>query len=244
NPKFGVTWNPVPNTTIRAAAFRVLKRTLITNQTLEPTQVAGFNQFFDDPEATKAWRYGAAVDQRFARSVYAGAEYSLRELDVPFQDLSGITPVLGNVDWKERVGRAYLYWAPHPWLALNSEYLYERFEREDKLAFGAREVTTHRIPVGANFFHPSGLSAMFKATHIDQQGSFEPNNSIGTFTDGGDHFWLVDAAIGYRLPQRLGILSVGAKNLFDKSFQFFDTDPVNPAIQPARMFFARVTLSL
>src|SRR5712691_3758187 len=37
NPKFGVTWNPWPDTTLRAAVFRVLKRTLITNQTLEPT---------------------------------------------------------------------------------------------------------------------------------------------------------------------------------------------------------------
>ena len=59
NPKFGITWNPFPSTTVRAAAFRVLKRTLITDQTLEPTQVAGFNQFFDDPNVTEAWRYGA-----------------------------------------------------------------------------------------------------------------------------------------------------------------------------------------
>ena len=34
NPKFGITWNPVPATTLRGAVFRVLKRTLITDQTL------------------------------------------------------------------------------------------------------------------------------------------------------------------------------------------------------------------
>src|SRR5262249_37920917 len=34
NPKFGITWEPIPGTTLRAAAFKVLKRTLITNQTL------------------------------------------------------------------------------------------------------------------------------------------------------------------------------------------------------------------
>ena len=50
NPKFGITWKSVPSTTVRAAVFRALKRTLITDQTLEPTQVAGFNQFFDDLE--------------------------------------------------------------------------------------------------------------------------------------------------------------------------------------------------
>ena len=49
NPKFGVIWDVGPQTTIRGAAFRFLQRSLITGQTLEPTQVAGFNQFFDDP---------------------------------------------------------------------------------------------------------------------------------------------------------------------------------------------------
>ena len=65
NPKFGIVWNPLATTTVRGAVFRTLKRTLITDQTLEPTQVAGFNQFFDDPNATRTWRYGVAVDQQF-----------------------------------------------------------------------------------------------------------------------------------------------------------------------------------
>ena len=76
NPKFGVTWNPVPNTTLRAAAFRTLKRTLVTNATLEPTQVAGFNQFYDDFNGTEAWRYGAAVDQKFTKELFGGVEFS------------------------------------------------------------------------------------------------------------------------------------------------------------------------
>ena len=76
NPKFGVTWNPFTDTTLRGAVFRALKRTLITNQTLEPTQVAGFNQFFDDPNVTESWRYGVAVDQKFSKSIYGGVEVS------------------------------------------------------------------------------------------------------------------------------------------------------------------------
>jgi outer membrane receptor protein involved in Fe transport len=46
NPKAGITWNPFVGTVLRAAVSRILKRSLITDQTLEPTQVAGFNQFF------------------------------------------------------------------------------------------------------------------------------------------------------------------------------------------------------
>jgi tetratricopeptide (TPR) repeat protein len=53
NPKFGITWTPFAGTTLRAALFRTLKRTLINDQTLEPTQVAGFNQLFDDATLTE-----------------------------------------------------------------------------------------------------------------------------------------------------------------------------------------------
>ncbi|MGH8470924.1 MAG: TonB-dependent receptor domain-containing protein, partial [Gammaproteobacteria bacterium] len=74
NPKFGITWIPFAGTTLRAAAFRVLKRTLISDQTLEPTQVAGFNQFFDDFDLTEAWRYGGAIDQKFTSSLFGGVE--------------------------------------------------------------------------------------------------------------------------------------------------------------------------
>ena len=38
NPKFGVTWNPFASTTVRGAVFRTLKKTLITDQTLEPSR--------------------------------------------------------------------------------------------------------------------------------------------------------------------------------------------------------------
>ena len=89
NPKFGITWTPFAGTTLRAAVFRVLKRTLITDQTLEPTQVAGFNQFFDDVHLTEAWRYGGAIDQKFTKSLFGGVEFSKRDLTVPIPGRDG-----------------------------------------------------------------------------------------------------------------------------------------------------------
>jgi hypothetical protein len=108
NPKFGVTWNPFPATTVRAAAFRVLKRTLISDQTLEPTQVAGFNQFFDDLNSTESWRYGLAVDQKFPQNLYGGVELSRRDLEVPFQQVTSTAIRIRRADWNEYLGRAYL----------------------------------------------------------------------------------------------------------------------------------------
>jgi len=89
NPKAGVTWNITPNTTLRAAVFRTLKRGLLTDQTLEPTQIAGFNQLFDDPAGTKAWRYGIGLDQKFTDRMFGGFEVSRRHLDYPGGMFSG-----------------------------------------------------------------------------------------------------------------------------------------------------------
>jgi hypothetical protein len=69
---------------------------------------------------------------------------------------------------------------------------------------------------------------------------------LGTLTpeSGSDQFWLLDAAINYRLPKRYGFVTVGATNLLDKKFKYFETDINNPRIQPTRTAFFRVTLAL
>ena len=69
------------------------------------------------------------------------------------------------------------------------------------------------------------------------------NQQSGAVSPGSDHFWLADAFIGYRLPKRFGLITVGAKNLFNKSFNYHDTDPENPTIQPSRLVFGKVTLA-
>lgn len=242
NPKLGITWNPLPATTLRAVAFRVLKRTLITDQTLEPTQVAGFNQFFDDADATESWRYGVAIDQKFSQSIYGGLEFSKRDLKVPFRRVTPTVNEVQRVDWDEYLGRVYAFWTPHPWLALSAEYQYERFERDEDFAPAFKDVTTHRVPLGLRLFHPSGLSTSLRATYFNQDGDFIRRG--GTFFESGeDNFWVVDAAIGYRLPKRYGFITVGATNLFDQDFKYQETDLRNPIIQPARTVFARLTLA-
>ena len=240
NPKFGVTWNPFANTTVRGAAFRALKRTLITDQTVEPTQVAGFNQFFDEVNATDYWVYGGAIDQKFSQSLYAGAEFTYRNLNVPHTEDDSVV----NANWEEYLARAYLFWTPHQWLALSAEYLFEELDRDGNYAEGAEDSETHWIPLGINFFHPSGLSASVKGTYVNQDGSFERKDDVGTFRAGDDDFWLLDAAINFRLPKRYGLLTVGVSNLTDEDFEFFDSDRDNPRFQPDRVFFGKVTLSL
>jgi hypothetical protein len=218
-----------------------LKRTLITDQTLEPTQVAGFNQFFDDFNATKSWRYGVAIDQKFSKDIFGGVEVSKRDLSIPFLS-SVVANEVRRGDADEYLGRAYLFWAPHPWLTLGAEYQYERFGRDDDVAFSFKEVITHRVPLGLRFFHPAGVSALLKATYVNQHGDFIRRGGTDV-ESGADNFWLVDAAISYRLPKRYGFITLGATNIFNQNFKFQEIDLRNTSIQPERFFFARVTLA-
>jgi opacity protein-like surface antigen len=244
NPKLGITWTPLMGTTFRAALFRTLKRTLINDQTLEPTEVAGFNQFFDDADLTEAWRYGGAIDQKLTEDLFMGLEGSKRDLSVPFLFVpeNSASLVRSKVNWDEYLGRAYIFWTPHPRLALSTDYRFERFRRPDRFEAGVRELDTQRVLVGMNWFHPSGLSGTITPTYWHQDGTFEG------FTDDDAHsgranFWTVDAAVGYRLPKRYGFISVGATNLLDEEFKFFDSDVENSLIQPVRTFFLRLTLA-
>jgi outer membrane receptor protein involved in Fe transport len=244
NPKLGVMWHPFPSSTLRAALFRVLRRTLIANQTLEPTQVAGFNQFFDDPEGTESWRYGIAWDQQFFPDAFGGVEFTKRDLEVPFNlTNSSDPPEVRSVDWEEYLTRIYIYWTPHRWLAATGEYQYERLERDREFPgpLALTNLDSHQFSLGTSFFHPTGFSAGLKATYFAQDGTFEDPNNV--LFDGDDQFWVVDASIGYRLPKRLGLLTLEVRNLFDEEFKFQDTNPANPQIYPERLVFGRITLS-
>ncbi len=244
NPKFGMTWTPNSQTTVRLASFETMKRTLSTQQTLEPTQVAGFNQFFDDYNLTETKRTGIAVDYKFNANLSGGLEISKRELEIPYVDLTASPPTIEAADWEERTNRAYLYWTPNKQWALRAEYLFEKLERGGgTFVDGVIESETHRVPFGVSYFHSDRLSASLTATYYDQEGVFGGFWTTDAIEPGEDDFWIVDAAINYLLPGRRGFVTVGATNLTDEDFSYFDTDTNNASIQPASMVYGKLTLS-
>jgi outer membrane receptor protein involved in Fe transport len=142
-----------------------------------------------------------------------------------------------------------LNWTPFEQLALRTEYIYENFGREEDNGFlGAeefKELNTHRIPIGARYFHPSGFGAGAVATYVHQDGKFLVNDGLGGYSidKGDDQFWIVDASVSYRLPKLYGLISLEAKNLLDQEFNFQDTDPGNPRILPKRYILLSLVLS-
>ncbi len=241
NPKIGVSWDIDSATTLRAAAFKVIERTLISGQTIEPTQIAGFNQFFYDSGGTESERYGLAVDRKLRTNIAAGGELSFRDLHVPTFDAA--TGALIDSDRDDREVRAYLHSTPARWIALTTQYQWDKLSRDPEgnneglLA----EVRTHRLAGEGRFFSTSGAFGRLRAAFVDQSGRFQ--NALQVVEPGSDRFWTLDASAGYRFPRRYGIAAVEIRNAFDRRFRFQDISPEEPTIVAARQVMARFTVA-
>lgn len=262
NPKIGFLWNfdteyrgAKFNTVFRGAAFRTVKRLVVSNQTIEPSHVAGFNQFFDDINGTRTWRVGVGLDQKItlgrpvfglsedSRQLYVGAEFSKREMSVPKILTQSAGEVIDELE-NERIARAYLYWTPFASLATTVEYSFEQLGRdpEARNAEALVKSNTHRVPLSIRFFGSSGLFGIGRATYVQQSGRFLFLS--GDIQPGRDRFWVFDGSFGYRLPNRWGTLSLDLRNVFNSKFKFQDIDPRNSVISPGRVILFRVGLSI
>ena len=217
NPKFGLVWNPSDRATVRLAAFRTLKRPIVANQTLEPTNVAGFNQFYDDTDRTDAKRYGAGFDYHFNGAVQAGLELSMRDLMVDV-DRAG---VVSEEERSEELHRAYLYWALSRQMVATAEFIYEDFDREtdpsrENLTNPAG-MSTKYLPLSLSYFASSGLFLRLRPMLVWQEVGFQTTDG---FSQDSENFLTTDLAVGVRLPKRRGIISASVSNLFDQDFRY------------------------
>lgn len=240
SPKLGLTWTPIESTVFRAAGFRRFQRPLMTGQTIEPTQVSGFNQLFDDQRGvgTDTWREGVGVDHKFSEKIFGGLELSRRDIEVPF--LNNNLPE--TADWEEAMVRSYFYWVFNTRFTGSVEFQYEKLERAKLAPEHYEEITTFRIPFGISFFHPSGFFARLRPSYVHQEGRFRAVTG-SLFLPDSDSFVSVDASVGVLLPGRWGAVTLEARNLFDQSYSFQDTDPANPSISPRRLLALKYTFS-
>jgi len=262
NPKLGASSDILPGTTLRAAWFTTLKRPLIgdpsfrSGQTIEPTQVAGFDQLYDDLLGTKARIWGIGIDSKFPNPFLAsdtlllGAEWSQRQLVVPMSSAAvptGIATIFES-GWKERYGRAYVSWLLSERLALNAAVGYEALNRTALAANLDGFINIHLLqaPIELRYFAPNGLFGLARTTIVREQGLFPVLTSVTSTgsTYGKGTFGTLDMGIGWRYPGRPLIATFEVQNLLDSHFHYQETDPVNPRIFPRRTFLARLTFRL
>lgn len=245
NPKLGVLWHLVPNTTVRAAWFRTTNRYLVRKQTLEPTQVAGFNQFFDDSLGTRARRYGLGMDNKWSTKVTTGAEVSRRKLDFVFANGTD------NIENRsEHAHRAYVNWLIRSDVALRAELLHESSSRDyvegQASVILPAALLIQRLPLELRYFHSGGFYSRVRATQVLQKVT-NVLNPVGTETL-RDRFWIGDLALGWALPKGRGLVEIKMLNASDQTFHYQSVDmgsgeAIPDPFYPERAVFVDARLS-
>ena len=233
-PEGGRAWTPAPSTTVRAAFFRTLKRQLVSNQTIEPTQVAGFNQFFDDVDGTDAWRYGVGIDQKIGSRAAIGGEFSVRELSLP------VRRHLESRSARHRPG--HVAGAVRPGLRVLGAGLLDRADRRVLLRIlrpGLRVPGTRSVHGAPDASRPAGRQPLpsgrthgpVPATYVEPGGAFgvwRRDDRTATTSLGRRRGDLVPPPqaprISYRSKRFESPLTERAE------FHFQDTDPASPVV--------------
>lgn len=233
NPKFGlqlVLWDDV---FVRFAAFRTVRPDVVNQRSIEPTQVAGFNQFFDDSSGTTSDIYASGVYWHVNRDLTLGGELTWRLRSTTGQSFRDI-----KTD-REQVHSAYLYWSASDRVAVNGTLVYQSFQRLPN-----RDVSSFNIPITITYFHPNGLFAAIGGQYVNQDVRGKAFTTTGTSS-----FFLANMSLGYRFPRRFGIFNVSVANLFGTQFAYqddryrtFSIFERRPLLTPERTIMAQLTV--
>ena len=222
NPKLGYRYKINNDSQFRIAAFKVLKRALIGNQTIEPTQIAGFNQFYDDLNGSISTKHSLAFDHKYNNDLNVGIELSKRTIDSPAEITTvGSKSIARLSNRYENIFKTYIYWIVNPNISIN---IFPNIE-EQRRSFitgaadstRANKINTTSIPINIKYTNHSGISVSFTSTHIEQYVEFP---ALSGSTDYNSEAWITDLSASYKLPKRHGSIGVTVRNLADKNTLF------------------------
>ncbi len=240
SPKFGVTQALPWDLTLRAARGRSIRRALLVETTLEPTEIAGFLQVYDDLNGQVSDRYSLGLDWRAREDLRFGVEASTRNIDS-----IGTAPEGEDENLDESNVGAYGYWILSDDLALSFQPQFDRFTSDDTGTYPDR-VDTWLAPLELRYFAASGLFAFARGTYLYQDLDRGASSATADQADHGSTV-LADAGIGYRLPFGRGAAVLAVSNLFDQKLQYRDDNYRTnqdraTRFAPERMILATINL--
>ena len=218
SPKLGLEWRPTTKLRLRAAAFRSLKQPVL--ETIEPTQIAGFDQLSGNFTGTRVDEVAIGADYRLSGNLTLGVEAIHRNVTPTFltvDETGDVDAVLGRQ--VDREYRAFIYWTPTDRIAFSTDVERSEFFQPQKEAVDSpTEINTWLVPVQLGWFSPSGLFAMGRTTLLDQV--VEHDNRFLDRPREHNLAFVADAVVGYRFPGRRGFVSLEINNILDESFHY------------------------
>jgi hypothetical protein len=239
SPKFGLRIRPWANTEIRLASFQTVNRPTPSNQSLEPTHVTGFNQYFADLNGSKVTQHNIAFDIKSTSNVRFGFISSYREIDAP----RFAANILNFDDMKELNHKLYIDLILNRYTSLSAAAEYEGFENINNVVLTTpKRLKTILYPVNLAINLQNGFNFSLLPTYVDHDYI---DSSLNQYHDS---FVITDLAVGYRFPNRNGLLSIGIHNLFDEQFNYYNLNYTgtdnDPRFIPSRSYLVQLNIAL
>jgi hypothetical protein len=239
-PKLSVVYQINPLLDLRAAYFKSLKRPLDIEQTLEPTQLGGFNQFYDEGVGIESNQYALGFDVNTGVGHWLGGEVTFQKAEIPSGNQN---TTLQKADLTKT--KLFWNWSTKPW-AVSLAYYFEKSKYvnlENAIANIPTPLTTHRVPFRVQWLSASGLMASATTTYFKQNAEFDQG-----FNRADTHFVLLDAAISYPLWRNKIEVDLRCDNVFNKSFNYQNTSLLDPTPRlsmhlPERTFLFGIKLA-
>ncbi len=255
SPKVGATATWRTGTTLRAAIFSRLASPIGRLQTLEPTQVSGFNQFYEDIGGTRSRNYGLGADQQFG-IVFFGLSWLRRDRTIPEatcplpDPFAGCSGQAGSIvvdrESHDDLANAYVNVLAGKRVAVSLDWNYDkkRFNTTtmSPLFLFQDRFETNRIRPQVRVFLPCGFYTVVAGSHYDQQVDQFDDLTSSARTTVNANFWTLDATVGYRLPRRYGTISLEGTNLTDEQFDFYEQS-LQENVIPARRVILRANFT-
>jgi Tfp pilus assembly protein PilF len=239
NPKLGLKINFSENTSFRLASFSIINKPDITHQSLEPTQVTGFNQFYADLQGSKINQHNLAFDTSLSKDATFGISTSYRDIEAPIISAGSI-----NFDeLKEIRTQLYVNWIASRYFAISFTPLYESFENVNSMLLSTpKKLKTISYPLIISTFISNKTKLSLIPTYVNH------DYVDASLNENHDSFVVTDLSIAYKLPNRRGNISLGVHNLFDENFNFYNLDyrgeNNEPRFLPSRSFITKLNIKL
>jgi len=260
SPKIGATATFGSGTTLRASVFSRMAAGIGRLQTLEPTQVSGFNQFYEDVGGARSWNYGVGLDQRIAKVLFVGASWLKRDSRIPEVSCTNPNP-FSNCDHpdpadpfytgeatlvdrksKDDIAAAYLNVLVGKRVAASVDWNLDRrsFNTTTLSPIGSFQdfMKTNRYRPQVRVFLPAGFFTSVSGTYHTQRVDQFEDQSSATRREVNARFWTLDASVGWRLPRRLGSIAIEGTNVTDREIDFYEQS-LQENVIPARRILVR-----
>lgn len=235
-PKLGLLWRPTPEATVRAAAFRTLRRAAEFDQSIEPTSVVGFNQIYDDGNSVASVVHALGADVALSPGLKLSAAWTARRVSVPGPVT---TSGQGTVDelWNEQQTRTELFWTPHPRIAVRGGLVLDRFWRHPLYQIPMLlNLRTASVPLAVRYFLDDGWFGEAAWTTVAQRVHTPAGMNM---PEGFDRFRLVDLVLGRHAGASPTTVTLTVKNPFGQRFRFQDDSFRSGDVRLARYLPAR-----